>query len=118
MLTLILAAMAMQPSDDAACTRFGDAAEAIMRERQNERPIGEVLAGLKRDPNWLYLMLRDMTLEAYGKEAYYSDEAQQREIKRFRNIWERACLANMANPRSALSHNPTSAPASLSHWTR
>jgi hypothetical protein len=96
----ILAALALatqQPEQDQACARFGDMAEAIMRNRQAEVPMSKTLEGLPKNPEWLYLILRDVVREAYGKQALYGPEAQAREVARFRNIWEQACFANMSD---------------------
>lgn len=80
------------PVSDAACKTFGDLAEQVMRARQADRPMSELmnLVGGAGDDGGL---ARKLIIEAYSKPAYHSEPNQKRAIAEFRNSVELVCFS-------------------------
>jgi len=95
----VVAASAAQPRDDDGellCKLTQLLAEMIMEDRQNEKPMTEVLARHENTPNpEARIHWRNMVVRAYQRPAYRTPENRRNEAKSFANEETAACFAKL-----------------------
>ncbi|WP_244430472.1 hypothetical protein [Brucella rhizosphaerae] len=90
LLTATVAHADDKPVSDEFCTRLGSLAANIMKARQSEAPMSELIARVSKhsdDQVW-----RKLVVSAYESPAYASDQAQKGAIDAFRNKIELQCF--------------------------
>lgn len=94
-----LAAAAAQPKDDNGellCKVTQLVAESIMEDRQNEKPMTEVLARHEKTPNpAARVHWRNMVIRAYQRPAFRTPENRRNEARSFANEETAACFAKL-----------------------
>lgn len=77
------------------CTDMGRIAAAIMEERQNGRPLSDIIAlTTGRDYAQPVIdLVQGLAVIAYQSPRYRGDQAQQEAIQDFRNMVESECFA-------------------------
>jgi hypothetical protein len=93
---LALAAQPVQETLDQKCGAIGGMAASVMKSRQAEVPMSQVMASVEKMPEFLRETLRDMIRQAYARQSYYTPETKADEVARFRNEWEAACYRDLA----------------------
>lgn len=81
-------------SIDETCAELGNLAEEIMKIRQTEHPVSEVLKSLTPSdaPKEAQDIVRQVILDAYSQGAMRTEENKRRQVSEFRNYVEIECL--------------------------
>jgi hypothetical protein len=84
-------ALATPSSDAETCKGFGELARIIMKLRQKEMPMHELMAAIKRSPAGGKDVNRKLVLRAYEQPRYATEKHQKLAIGEFGNAAERTC---------------------------